>query len=722
MKTPGVRRPYRRLLILITILLSSLTALGASAEPGSPAAEGGPDREPLVGGAPYPFPIISSPARPLNTGMFNETLTIDVWYGLDQTFGVPGTPQKWLNVMGRVTGPRAIKSLSYTLNGGPSRALSVGPDQRRLYNAGDFIIELDVTDVVPAPGTNTVVITADDGQAQTQQTVTVTYDPVPVWPLPYTADWSAVTSMTEAADPLTGLWRIQDGLLENVTPGYDRLIVLGDRSWTDYEVTVPLTVHTLNSSEWTGPSVGGGVGFIMRWPGHFQIADEQPALGWRNLGALAWFRWSPQGNTALELVGQGGQPIAQRSDITLPLGTEYIFKGQVETAALVDQPATYRFKIWPAAEAEPETWQLVATGRKGEPTAGSVVIVAHQSEVSFGDVTVTPLGWEGLTLTVDEPENGQITVTPAKPYYAPGESVTLEATADTGYLFAGWTGDAGGDTNPLTLTMTESITVGATFEEEPDPEPETYRVYISPVAAGSVGNLDFTRGDVLMVDSFNHWSPVLAAAAGPLGARSDIEAFAFLPDGSMIVALGRKLIVPGLGTVMPNDVLRLVPGAGGDFNAGSARWLIDGSDVGLTGTGERIDALATTPDGRVVISTTGTARVTSPGGAALVARDEDLIVFVASALGEATAGTWDVVCDGSLVPGLAAENTVGASLAADGTLYLSLATRFRVQDVVGDSRSVLALSSCTPDAQARLVWDGRSAGLSRPFDAMTYLP
>jgi hypothetical protein len=65
---------------------------------------------------------------------------------------------------------------------------------------------------------------------------------------------------------------------------------------------------------------------------------------------------------------------------------------------------------------------------------------------------------------------------------------------------------------------------------------------------------------------------------------------------------------------------------------------------------------------------------------------------------------------------------VGASLAADGTLYLSLATRFRVQDVVGDSRSVLALSSCTPDAQARLVWDGRSAGLSRPFDAMTYLP
>lgn len=716
MKTPGMRRPYRRLLILFTILLTSLTTLGASAAQGSTGIDDGPDREPLVGGSPYPFPIISSPTRPLSAGTFNETLTIDVWYGLDQTFGEPGTPQKWLNIMGRVTGPRAIKSLSYTLNGGPSRALSVGPDQRRLYNAGDFIIELDVAEVVPAPGTNTVIITADDGQTQTQQTVTVTYDPMPAWPLPYTADWSAVTSMTEAADPLTGLWRVENGLLQNVTPGYDRLIVLGDRDWTDYEVIVPLTVHTLNSSEWSGPSVGGGVGFIMRWPGHFQIADEQPALGWRNLGALAWFRWSPQGNTVLELVGQGGQPIAQRSDITLPLQTEYIFKGQVETAPLVDQPATYRFKMWPAAEPEPETWQLVATGRKGEPTSGSVVIVAHQSEVSFGNVTVTPLDWEGLTLTVDEPENGQITVDPAKTTYAPGESVTLEAKADMGYTFAGWTGDVSGGTNPLTVTMTESITVGATFE------PATYRVYVSPVASGSVGNLAFTRGDVLMVDSLNRWSPVLGAAAGPLGIRSDIEAFAFLPDGSMVVALGRKLMVPGLGTVMPSDVLRLVPDAAGDFDNSSVRWLIDGSDVGLTGVGERIDALATTPDGRVVISTSGTARVSDPGGATLVARDEDLIVFVATALGETTAGTWDVVCDGSLVPGLAGENTVGASLAADGTLYLSLASRFRVQDVVGDSRSVIALSACAPDAQARLVWDSRSAGLSRPFDAATYLP
>src|SRR5690606_5556632 len=114
---------------------------------------------------------------------------INVWYGNTQNFGQVGTPQEWINILGNVTG---ATSLSYTLNNGPDQQLSIGPDGRRLQNAGDFNIELHYTEL--NDGTNTVLIKAGDGATQTTQTVTVNYDAGNEWPLPYTADWSTMAS------------------------------------------------------------------------------------------------------------------------------------------------------------------------------------------------------------------------------------------------------------------------------------------------------------------------------------------------------------------------------------------------------------------------------------------------------------------------------------------------------------------------------------------------
>lgn len=63
-------------------------------------------------------------------------------------------------------------------------------------------------------------------------------------------------------------------------PGYDRLLAIGDMSWKDYEVTVPITVHSLNTNDLSNSA---GVGLIARWRGHFQVGSEQPAAGWRKL-------------------------------------------------------------------------------------------------------------------------------------------------------------------------------------------------------------------------------------------------------------------------------------------------------------------------------------------------------------------------------------------------------------------------------------------------------
>ena len=63
-------------------------------------------------------------------------------------------------------------------------------------------------------------------------------------------------------------------------------------------------------------------------------------------------------------------------------------------------------------------------------------------------------------LTITSPTHGNIT---GAGEYDPGTSATLTATPDAGYAFTGWTGDASGTTNPLSLTMDADKTVGATF-------------------------------------------------------------------------------------------------------------------------------------------------------------------------------------------------------------------------------------------------------------------
>ena len=63
-------------------------------------------------------------------------------------------------------------------------------------------------------------------------------------------------------------------------------------------------------------------------------------------------------------------------------------------------------------------------------------------------------------LAITSPTHGTIT---GAGEYDSGTFATLTATPDAGYTFTGWTGDASGTTNPLTLTMDADKTVGATF-------------------------------------------------------------------------------------------------------------------------------------------------------------------------------------------------------------------------------------------------------------------
>jgi len=163
--------------------------------------------------------------------------TIDVWYGDSQSFGALGEPQIWVNVLGQVSDPDGVSVLTYSLNGSPPQSLSFTP-LRRLSQPGDFNVELDYQQL--SAGANTIEIRAVNGiGSETTKTVSVDYSPGNVWPLPFQADWSSAADVSDVAQIVDGRWSIANGELRNDLYGYDRLVTLGDISWTDYEVTVP---------------------------------------------------------------------------------------------------------------------------------------------------------------------------------------------------------------------------------------------------------------------------------------------------------------------------------------------------------------------------------------------------------------------------------------------------------------------------------------------------
>ncbi|MCB0041620.1 MAG: hypothetical protein KDE23_18180 [Caldilinea sp.] len=317
--------------------------------------------------------------------------TIDIWYGSEQRFGHCGQPQRWANILGRVRSDQPIRQLTCTLNGGAARPLSMGPDARRLAAPGDFNIDLDCRDL--APGANTIVVAATDGAGLTTMrtvTLTVAGDPCP---LPYTIDWARVEQIQDVAHVVDGRWTCGAHGVSPLEIGYDRLLAIGDMAWRNYEVLVPITVHGINAACFQYPSVHAGVGVIMRWKGHAnwgkdEWASGQPCFGPSPYGAIGWYCVFHDAGPMLNLFDPDFQRTAEVSR-TLALHVPYLFRVRVEPGEGVR--SLYSLKVWPAHEAEPAAWDLRTLGSYAGLSEGAIMLGAHHTAATFGNVTVTPL-------------------------------------------------------------------------------------------------------------------------------------------------------------------------------------------------------------------------------------------------------------------------------------------------------------------------------------------
>jgi len=313
---------------------------------------------------------------------------IDIWYGSHQVFGHMGRPQRWANILGNVSDPDAIASLTYSVNGEMKLPLSRGPDTRRLLSPGDFNIEIAYTDLIQ--GLNYVVITTTDYLKNvTSETVTVEYVGGNTWPSTYSIDWNSAKNIQDVAQIVDGLWALDEDGIRPVVSGYDRAVAVGDVQWENYEVTVPITIQEIDRGGFAWPSVAPGVGISLRWPGHTDWGGSQPTIGWKPFGAGAWYGFEKDGSAWLGLGGENGLKLRDDGR-KLEFGVRYNWRVRVETVS-PGQGGLYSMKVWKHDEPEPSEWDLSGQEGPRDLPNGSLLLVAHHVNATFGNVTIMPL-------------------------------------------------------------------------------------------------------------------------------------------------------------------------------------------------------------------------------------------------------------------------------------------------------------------------------------------
>ncbi len=139
--------------------------------------------------------------------------------------------------------------------------------------------------------------------------------------------------------------------------------------------------------------------------------------------------------------------------------------------ACPDQP-TYHYGDQVTLTALPNPgWSFIGWTGDASGTSSQVIVTMNDNleiTANFAQIEYT------LSVSVNPPGMGTVTKSPNKPYYNYGDVVTLTANGVTGWWLESWSGDASGNSNPLTFTVVGNSTIVANFTD-------TYHTYLPAI-------------------------------------------------------------------------------------------------------------------------------------------------------------------------------------------------------------------------------------------------
>jgi len=196
-----------------------------------------------------------------------------------------------------------------------------------------------------------------------------------------------------------------------------------------------------------------------------------------------------------------------------------------------------------------------------------------------------------VNVSASPADKGTVSKTPDQNQYNYDEEVTLVAVPVAGWVFAGWSGDVTGTTNPVTVNVTQNMNVVATFAQS-----FTVTTSANPVQGGSVtvspAKPSYEPGEQIQVTAVANSGYGFANWSGDLSGSNPIE------------------------TVIVNGNLNIVANfsaAQYTFNAtangnGSVDWV---PNKALYGDGEIVTVTATPAAGHYLVGWTGDVAPTS---------------------------------------------------------------------------------------------------------------
>jgi hypothetical protein len=341
----------------------------------------------------------SSGLRSLGAAQTPGPHSLEVWHGETQRVGHLGDAQDDFNLMGHVEPWRDLDSLTYQIPKNAAVPMFFRA-YRRLVNDGDFNADIPLGRLQTGPNQVTITARFRDGHTLSK-TVTVIKG-TGHCRLPVSIRWQQMKHPQDAGQIVDGRWDVTKQGLRTLQTGYDRVFLIGERDWQDYEVLTSITVHRVPSE--TSPLSGGnGVGVILRFAGHVTggpryFPSGQPKWGYQPFGAIAFLRWDkgkPAESPHTQFYPGDSDRYANKGRFALRLEESYAIRFGCET--LPDDAegrgvTRYSFRIWKSSDAEPEawTWQELQSS-KIALRRGGAALLAHHVDVTFGDVEAREL-------------------------------------------------------------------------------------------------------------------------------------------------------------------------------------------------------------------------------------------------------------------------------------------------------------------------------------------